>query len=103
MIHEKWRQIGAREKMQIVNGTALVFAAIVLYFLAFIASFTIEYPIVSAGATMLAAALAFFGITAFVKNQMTHFETNIDEKIRQFEREREEYRKEEPKKEILND
>ena len=67
--------------MQIVNGTALVFAAIILYFLAFIATLTIGYQIVSAGATLLGSGLAFFGITAFVRNQMTHFETAIENKV----------------------
>ena len=84
-MNEKWKEIGAKEKMQIVNGTALTFAAIILYFVAFIVSLTIHYPIVSAGATMLGAALAYFGIMAFVKTQMTHFETSIDERVKKLE------------------
>ena len=85
MIHEKWRYIGANEKMRIVNGTALTFAAIILYFVAFIVSLTIHYEIISAGATMLGAALAYFGIMSFVRNQMTHFETSIDERVKKIE------------------
>lgn len=81
----KWKEIGIREKMQIINGTALTFAAIILYFLAFIITLTIQYPIVSAGAALLASALAYFGITAFVKTQMINFETAIDERIRKIE------------------
>lgn len=88
MNNDKWKQIGAREKMQIVNGTALVFAAIVLYFAAFIMTLTVGYPIVSAGATLLGSGLAFFGITAFVKNEMVHLETTVDKKIREIEEER---------------
>lgn len=82
-----WKDIGIREKMQIINGTALTFAAIVLYFLAFIITLTIQYPIVSAGAALLASALAYFGITAFVKDQMLHFETTIDERLKKIEQE----------------
>ena len=83
--HEKWKEIGAREKMQIVNGTSLVFAAIILYFAAFIATLTVSYPIVSAGATLLASGLAFFGITAFVKNEMVKLETAVDKKIKELD------------------
>lgn len=91
-MHEKWKEIGIKEKMQIVNGTALVFASIALYFFAFFWTLTVGYPIVSAGATMLGAALAFFGIMAFVKNQMIQFETSLDEKIKRLE-EKEEHKK----------
>jgi hypothetical protein len=84
-LNEKWHEIGIKEKMQIVNGTSLTFAAIALYFLAFFLTYTVGYPVVSAGATMLGAALAFFGIMAFVKSQMIHFETSVDEKIKQLE------------------
>lgn len=91
-MHEKWKEIGIKEKMQIVNGTALVFASIALYFFAFFWTLTVGYPIVSAGATMLGAALAFFGIMAFVKNQMIQFETTLDEKIKRIE-EKEERKK----------
>jgi hypothetical protein len=52
---------------------------------AFIVSLTIHYEIISAGATMLGAALAYFGIMSFVRNQMTHFETSIDERVKQIE------------------
>lgn len=93
---DKWRDIGAREKMQIVNGTALVFAAIILYFAAFIATLTVDYPIVSAGATLLASGLAFFGITAFVKGEMSQFETKVEERMRQIDEEKRRQEKEQP-------
>ena len=82
---EHWYEIGAREKMQIINGTALVFAAIILYFVAFIFTLTVGCQIVSAGATLLGSGLAFFGITAFVRNEMVQLETNVDKKLRQLE------------------
>lgn len=95
MRRESWKEIGAREKMQIVNGTALVFAAIVLYFIAFIFTLTVGYPIVSAGATMLGSGLAFFGITAFVRNEMVQLETTVDKKLKQIEREEREIKEQE--------
>ena len=98
-INEKWKEIGIKEKMQIVNGTALVFASIALYFFAFFLTLTVGYPIVSAGATMLGAALAFFGIMAIVKNQMIEFEASVDEKIKRIEAKD----TEEKKKELLTD
>lgn len=92
---EHWREIGAREKMQIVNGTALVFAAIILYFIAFIFTLTVGYQIVSAGATLLGSGLAFFGITAFVRNEMVQLETTVDKKLKQYEEKKDKEEKEE--------
>lgn len=86
MNKETWSNISIREKMQLINGTLLIWAAIILYFVAFILTMTIGMEIVSAGATLLATGLAFFGITGYIKNQMVHFETNIDERIKRFER-----------------
>ena len=89
MIHGKWKEIGIREKMQIINGTALTLEAIVLYFLAFIMTLTIHYPIVSAGAAFLASGLAYFGITAFVKDQMRNFETSMERRLKKLEEKQE--------------
>lgn len=80
-----WNEIGAREKMQIVNGTALVFSAIILYFLSFLLTMTIGVGVISAGATLLATGLAFFGITSYIKNQMIEFETKVNKKMKQLE------------------
>jgi len=85
MRREGWRDIGIRDKMQIINGTVLVFAAVILYFIAFIVTLSIGYPVITAGTTMLGVALAFFGITVFIRNQMIEFETTIDNKLRQLE------------------
>lgn len=93
MKNEKWRDTGIREKMQIINGTALVAAAIALYFIAFIVTLTIGFEIISAGATLLGSGLAFFGITAFVKNQMVEFESQVDQKMKRIEEYEERQRK----------
>lgn len=82
---ETWKDINIREKMQIINGTVLVMSAIILYFLAFIITLSIGFEVVSAGATLLATGLAFFGITSFVKNQMVDFEAKVNQKIKQIE------------------
>lgn len=73
--------------MQIVNGTALIFSAIVLYFVAFIVTLTIQIQVVSAGATLLATGLAFFGITSFVKNQLIDFEATVNKRMKKLENE----------------
>lgn len=89
---EGWKDISIREKMQIVNGTMLIISAIILYFVAFILTMTIGMEIVSAGATLLATGLAFFGITGYIKNQMVHFEGRVEKQINEFEkRQRENY------------
>lgn len=82
MEKESWRNIGVREKMQIVNGTLLVVAAIALYFVCFALTLTIGMTIVSASGTMLATGLAFFGITSYIKNQMVNFEAKVEKKMR---------------------
>lgn len=86
MTNNTWKETGIREKMQIINGTVLVFSAIILYFVAFIITLSIGFEVVSAGATLLATGLAFFGITSFVKNQMVDFETRVNDKLRKMER-----------------
>ena len=85
MTNNSWKEICIREKFQIINGTLLTLSAIVLYFLAFLLTLSIGFDIISAGATLLATGLAFFGISTFVKNQMIHFETSINEKLKKLE------------------
>lgn len=82
---KRWSTIDVKEKFQIVNGTLLVVSAIILYFLAFIITMSIGFEIISAGATLLATGLAFFGITSFVRNQMVDFEAKVNQKIRHLE------------------
>ena len=82
---ETWKNISVREKMQIVNGTMLIISAIILYFVAFILTMTIGMEIVSAGATLLATGLAFFGITGYIKNQMIHFEGRVEKQMKEYE------------------
>lgn len=82
---EKWKDISVKEKWQIINGTSLVFSAILLYFLAFAITLSIGFEIISAGATLLATGLAFFGITSYIKNQMVDFEVKVNKKMKQLE------------------
>lgn len=82
---ETWNSISIREKMQLINGTMLIIAAIILYFVAFALTLTIGMEIVSAGATLLATGLAFFGITGYIKNQMIHFEGKVERQIKEYE------------------
>lgn len=82
---QTWKTTPIKERFQILNGTMLVFAAIVLYFVAFIVSLTIHMEVITAGATLLATALAFFGLNSFVKNQMIDFEAKVNKKIKRLE------------------
>ena len=85
MTNNTWKEICVREKFQIINGTLLTLSAIILYFLAFLLTLSIGFEVVSAGSTLLATGLAFFGISTFVKNQMVHFEASINDKLKQLE------------------
>lgn len=80
--------ITLKEKWQIVNGTVLVISAILLYFLSFILTLTIGFDVVTAGSTMLATGLAFFGLSSFVKNQLIDFQANIENRIKKIENEK---------------
>lgn len=84
---ETWKEISIKEKMQIVNGTACVFGAIILYFVAFLVLFVGSFPLVSAGAMLLGTGLAFFGLGSFIKSQMLEFETRITNKMANIEKE----------------
>lgn len=85
MEKQSWRNIGIKDKMQIVNGTVLVFAAIVLYFIAFALTLEIGYNIITAGATLLATGLAFFGITSYIKNQVIDMQNEVNRKLERIE------------------
>lgn len=85
MEKETWKNISIKEKWQIINGTVLIASAIILYFLAFLMTMTVGLEIVSAGATLLATGLAFFGITSYIKNQMIDFEARMQKRIKQIE------------------
>ena len=85
MTNNTWKEICVREKFQIINGTLLTLSAIILYFLAFLLTLSIGFEVVSAGTTLLATGLAFFGISTFVKNQMVNFEAHINDKLRKLE------------------
>lgn len=80
-------QVTLKEKWQIVNGTVLVFSAIILYFLSFILTLAIGFDVVTAGSTMLATGLAFFGLSSFVKNQLVDFQVGIEKRMRKLEKE----------------
>lgn len=92
MTNTKWSDTSVKEKWQIINGTVLVMSAIILYFLAFILTLSIGFEVVSAGATLLATGLAFFGITSFVKNQMVDFEAKVNNKIRKMEKDEQRFK-----------
>lgn len=85
-----WRDLGARDKMQIINGTALIVAAIILYFVCFIVTLTIGMGVISAGGTLLATGLAFFGVTAYINNQMMNFEARMSKRMDKLEKKDEE-------------
>ena len=85
MTNNTWKEICVREKFQIINGTLLIFSAIILYFLAFLLTLSIGFDIISACSTLLATGLAFFGISTFVKNQLVNFEAHINDKLRKLE------------------
>ena len=85
MTNNTWKEICVREKFQIINGTLLIFSAIILYFLAFLLTLSIGFDIISAGSTLLATGLAFFGISTFIKNQMVNFQASINEKLKKLE------------------
>lgn len=86
MANNSWKETGIREKFQIINGSVLILSAIILYFLAFLLTMTVGLEVVSAGATLLATGLAFFGISSFVKNQMVDFEVKVNNKLKKMEK-----------------
>lgn len=83
-----WKDISVKEKMQIINGSILVYSAIILYFISFVITLEIGYNIIAAGSTLLATGLAFFGITSYIKNQMIEFQAKVTEKLERMEENR---------------
>ena len=89
MENRKWKETSSKEQWQIINGTVLVFSAIILYFLSFCLTLAIGFDIISAGGTLLASGLAFFGLSSFFKNQMIEFQAKYDERLKKIENEKE--------------
>ena len=100
---QKWHNLGARDKFQLINGTVLIAAAIILYYISFIITLTVGVGVISAGATLLGTGLALFGIGSYFKNQLVNFETNlekeVDERINKRFREAEEKEEQEDEQE----
>lgn len=84
-----WRETPIKERFQLINGTVLISAAIVLYFVAFALTMTIGFDIVTAGTSLLATGLSLFGITSLVKNQMMEFETKMNRRMKKLEKDEE--------------
>ncbi len=82
---EGWHDISIKDKMQIINGTLCVAGAIALYFIGFLVMLIGDMPLVSAGATLLAAGLAFFGIASYFKNKMNDFESEVGRRMNRLE------------------
>ena len=91
---DNWKNISVKEKMQIINGSILVYSAIILYFISFVITLEIGYNIIAAGSTLLATGLAFFGITSYIKNQMIEFQAKVTEKLERMEKMEENRKKE---------
>lgn len=91
---DNWKDISVKEKMQIINGSILVYSAIILYFISFVITLEIGYNIIAAGSTLLATGLAFFGITSYIKNQMIEFQAKVAEKLERMEKMEENRKKE---------
>lgn len=93
--NQKWSELGARDKFQLINASALIASAIILYFICFIVTLTVGMGVISAGGTLLATGLALFGVGSYFKNQMINFETNLEKEVdkrikRHFEEEKNE-------------
>ena len=86
-MNNTWKDTPVKERFELINGTVLVAAAIVLYFVAFIVTLTIDLQVISASATLLATGLAFFGITSYIKTQMMNFETTVNKRMKKLENE----------------
>ena len=82
---EGWNDISIKDKMQIINGTLCVIGAIALYFIGFLVMLIGNMPLVSAGATLLAAGLAFFGIASYFKHKMSDFESEVGRRMNRLE------------------
>ena len=96
---QKWKDLGARDKFQLVNGTVLVVAAIILYYISFIITLTVGVGVISAGTTLLGTGLALFGIGSYFKNQLVNFETNLEKEVDERIKKRFEEKKEEDEQE----
>lgn len=78
---EGWNDISVKDKFQLINGTMCVVAAIILYFIAFLITFSGDMTVVSAGAFLLGTGLAFFGITAYLRTQLAEINIRVNKEL----------------------
>ena len=78
---QKWDDLPAKEKSQILMAAFLILSAVVLVFTCFFMTLQVGASILGASGEFLATAMALLGLTLIVKNSLIDIQTQIQEKL----------------------
>ena len=78
---QKWNDLPAKEKSQILMAAFLILSAVVLVFTCFFMTLQVGASILGASGEFLATACALLGLTLIVKNSLIDIQTKVQEKL----------------------
>ena len=78
---QKWNELSAKEKRQILMAAYLILAAVVLVFACFFMTLQVGASILGASGEFLATACALLGLTLIVKNSLIDIQTKVQENL----------------------
>lgn len=81
MTNQKWSELGAKDKTQLILAIVLIASSILLLFVSFLITMEIGTGVLAGAAEMLATALGLFGIGMYVKNSLIDLHTEVNKRM----------------------
>lgn len=86
MTNQKWSELGAKDKTQLILAIVLIASSILLLFVSFIITLEIKSGVLAGSAEMLATALGLMGIGMYVKNSLIDLHTEVNKRIEELDK-----------------
>lgn len=81
----KWKELGASDKFKLSIAGILVLASILLGFISFLILLEIPTSVIGLDGLWLSTALAVLGITSYFHNELSHFQTEVKERLKKID------------------
>lgn len=87
-IHDtrKWQELGFGDKIKYSLATTLIMASIILGFVSFIILLEIPTSVIGTMGLFGSEALGILGITSYFSNEIIKFNTKVDERLRELDK-----------------
>lgn len=83
----KWKDLGAADKLKLSLSAGLVVASIVLGFISFILLYEIPGSVIGLDGLWLSTALAVMGISSHFKNELVKFQSEVNSRLNKLDEE----------------